>query len=227
MLFSILLLSELLTTVDELRVFRSATFSMIAELERELDKEMFLRLLAHAVELRPKVARDGLGLTELEFTLTMLLELNRITIAQLRPFIKQFRKLDVDRSGRLGLADLKIIEETNPELLAEMRRKHAEHEGKTGVIGLSANTNSVAQAAHSAGKAKAKPGTSEATEAAGQEGVAPEKRRSSRSQTCASFDQSFSEASQPRKARALPMIPRRGSTGMGYGGNVSLRNLHA
>jgi hypothetical protein len=112
-----------------------------------------------------QVERDGMGLTELEFSLTMLLELRRISPAELKPFIKQFRKLDVrgwlwiprplvgalsrwllalpvlgplltqiptdrdappqvDNSGRLGLADLKVIQETDAETLKAMRQSN-------------------------------------------------------------------------------------------------------
>ena len=59
-------------------------------------------------ELRPKVERDGNGLTELEFALTMLLHLGIINSKQLRPFIKLFRKLNVTNDGRLGPDDLKL-----------------------------------------------------------------------------------------------------------------------
>ena len=53
-----------------------------------------------------EAARDGRGLSELEFVLTSLLELGVIEDWSIRPFIKKFRMLDVDQSGRLSRDDL-------------------------------------------------------------------------------------------------------------------------
>merc|ERR1711871_1684815 len=76
-----------------------------------------------AMRLRPKVERDGEGLTELEFVLAMVIELGMLKWEQVRPFIKQFRTLDVDRSGRLGMEDLKLIRAMSPEELEALRRQ--------------------------------------------------------------------------------------------------------
>ena len=60
--------------------------------------------------MRPLVARDGLGLTELEFALAMMLELHVVSIDQVQPFIKQFRLLDIDGNARLSRSDLASAE---------------------------------------------------------------------------------------------------------------------
>ena len=63
---SVVLLAELLNTVDALRSARTQQLARIAQLERQLDSDLFEQLMARAKELRPNVARDGRGLTELE-----------------------------------------------------------------------------------------------------------------------------------------------------------------
>ena len=78
----------------------------IKMLTTRLTERMLDNLLDHAVTMRPLVARDGLGLTELEFVLVMMIELKVIEISQIQPFIKQFRLLDVDGNARLARDDL-------------------------------------------------------------------------------------------------------------------------
>ena len=68
MTVSVVLLGELIGTADELRMARSATLKRIAQLQRTLDEEMLLSLTSRAVDLRPMVARDGKGLTEVSLT---------------------------------------------------------------------------------------------------------------------------------------------------------------
>ena len=53
----------------------------------------------------------------------MLMELEICKWEQVRPFILQFRKLDVDGSGRLGLDDLKSGFEEKNERLSPMQRQ--------------------------------------------------------------------------------------------------------
>ena len=53
------------------------------------------KLIKRAKELRPRVERDGHGLTELEFALTNLVELDIVPMHVIQPFILQFRALDV------------------------------------------------------------------------------------------------------------------------------------
>ena len=67
-------------TLADLRAQRLATMSRIAQLKRRLDNSLLKNLLRRAREIRPFVERDGEGLTELEFVLTMLLELGIVTV---------------------------------------------------------------------------------------------------------------------------------------------------
>jgi hypothetical protein len=146
-LLSVCLLGELIGSYGDLKAQRSATLQRIAQLSRRLDKNLVENLLGHATRLRPLVSRDGKGLTELEFSMGMLLELGIVkweevcmnfsaclsrssgntdsrlsrTFArtQVRPFIKQFRKFDTDRSGRVGLADIEVLLGESQEGLEE------------------------------------------------------------------------------------------------------------
>ena len=105
---SVVLLAELLNTLDTLRSERRAELARIAQLERRLDEQLFSKLMERARELRPLIERDGRGLTELEFVLTMCLELELVSWKQVRPFVLQFRSLNVRGDGRLGEQDLKV-----------------------------------------------------------------------------------------------------------------------
>ena len=73
--------------------------------------------------MRPLVIRDGKGLTELEFVLAMLVELHVVEWTMVRPFILQFRTLDVNGDARLGHEDLDLYKTHSEEELNEMRRK--------------------------------------------------------------------------------------------------------
>ena len=55
-------------------------------LTTRLDGTMLDNLLLHATTLRPMLKRDGLGLTELEFVLAMMLELQVVDLEQVQPF---------------------------------------------------------------------------------------------------------------------------------------------
>ena len=70
----------MISTADELRINRAATLKRIEQLQRTLDEAMLLSLTARAIDLRPKVVRDGKGLTELEFAITMLMELDIVQV---------------------------------------------------------------------------------------------------------------------------------------------------
>jgi len=74
--------------------------------------------------MRPNVIRDGKGLTELEFVLTMLIELHVVDWEKVEPFIKQFRKLDVNGDARLGKHDLELFQKhTKEEIKAMMNAR--------------------------------------------------------------------------------------------------------
>ena len=62
-----------------------------------------------AAQLRPKLTRDGKGLTELEFVLCMMLELEIVEWGKVTPFIAQFRLFDLTGTGRLGQDDLDLM----------------------------------------------------------------------------------------------------------------------
>ena len=74
----------MINTVDVLRSARAAQLARIAQLQRRLDDQLFEQLMLRAQELRPQIERDGRGLTELEFSITMLLELDIVKWAQVR-----------------------------------------------------------------------------------------------------------------------------------------------
>ena len=71
---SVVLLAELLSTIDSLRDKRQAQLDRVSQLERNLDDDLFEKLMKTAVVMRPAVERDGCGLTELEFAVTMLVQ---------------------------------------------------------------------------------------------------------------------------------------------------------
>ena len=127
MLLSVALLGELITTFDELRAARAKMQERTRMLTTRLNGRMLDNLLTHAVRMRPLVVRDGLGLTELEFVLAMMLELQVVDLEQVRPFVKQFRLLDVDGNARLGRDDLdascdKSLAELQTTALHKMQR---------------------------------------------------------------------------------------------------------
>ena len=62
----------------------------------------------------------GKGLTELEFVLAMCIELNVVQWDQIRPFVEQFRSLDVNGDARLGHEDLELIEGKSKAEIREM-----------------------------------------------------------------------------------------------------------
>jgi hypothetical protein len=117
MLFGVILLAELLSSVGEVHMQRKAQLKRVAQLRRQLDTGLIGRLMTVAVELRPLVERDGKGLTELEFVISMLLELGHVEWDVVRPFIKQYRTLDVNGDGRLGMEDILLTKSLNPKAL--------------------------------------------------------------------------------------------------------------
>lgn len=73
-MLSVCLLGELISTFDELATRRKATLERVRCLERVLDDELLDQLMTRAKIMRPLVIRDGKGLTELEFVLAMIVE---------------------------------------------------------------------------------------------------------------------------------------------------------
>ena len=75
------------------------------QLERRLDERLFAGLMERVQTLRPKVERDGLGVTELEFAMSMLLELGMMSTSAPAPRRPEARR---HRNGRVGENDLKL-----------------------------------------------------------------------------------------------------------------------
>ena len=107
-LLSVALLGDAIGTFDDLRDERKKEVKRIEALNRKLDQALLDNLNMRASALRPEVARDAEGLTELEFVLGMCVELDMVDMDQITPFINKFRDLDVDGNGRLGMADLRL-----------------------------------------------------------------------------------------------------------------------
>merc|ERR1712066_1055176 len=64
---------------------------------------------------------DALGLTNVEYALAMLLELEIVSMDQVQPFLKQFCKLDMDNSGRLCSEDLKLVPSVSTDDLDKLQ----------------------------------------------------------------------------------------------------------
>ena len=75
MLIAVALLGEIISTLSELSAKRASTLKRVKWLERQMDFQLLDNLIARATSMRPLVKRDGKGLTELEFVLTMCIEL--------------------------------------------------------------------------------------------------------------------------------------------------------
>jgi len=126
MVLSVCIVGELISTIGELRDQRVAQIEKIKQLNRRLDPGLLHQLLGCAKRLRPEVEQDGLGLTELEFALTMIIELGIVKMEEVRPFIKQFRKIDVSNNGRVGIEDMQFMNKLSLEDLAKPRLANAQ-----------------------------------------------------------------------------------------------------
>ncbi|KAL1515141.1 hypothetical protein AB1Y20_004202 [Prymnesium parvum] len=116
---SVGLLGEIISSSSSLHDKRVRIFKRNAALTRELDSALLDDLMRRAIAIRPKMLRDGQGLSEMEFVLCMCVELELLTPDELAPFIKRFRALDVDGTGRLGKEDI--------EAALAMSREQKEH----------------------------------------------------------------------------------------------------
>lgn len=108
-LVSVAMLGEMIQTFHKLQRQRVRTLERIARFKRDIDEAFLEGLIGRAKLMRPKVKRDGKGLTELEFVLAMTLELGLVKWEQIKPFIKQFRQYDIDGNARLGRDDLQLL----------------------------------------------------------------------------------------------------------------------
>jgi hypothetical protein len=64
--------------------FPSLLSSQMRQLNRQLDPNLMDMLIGHARRLLPQMPRDGEGLYELEFVLAMLIELDVVSLKQVR-----------------------------------------------------------------------------------------------------------------------------------------------
>ena len=87
------------------------------------------------------VERDGQGLTELEFVITMLLELGIVEEKVVKPFVKQFRTLDLMGNGRLGMGDLKLSLSMSEEQKAELMRSRSGKKITNTSLGVGTSTS--------------------------------------------------------------------------------------
>jgi len=78
----------------------------------------------------------GLGLTESEFALAMMLELGIIQAEHVTPFIKQFRMIDIDGNTRLTRSDLVAAEgKSLAQIQAAAAQRRKRRSGRTGPLG--------------------------------------------------------------------------------------------
>ena len=63
-----------------------------------------------------------------------------VDVALIRPFIKQFRQLDITNDGRLGIEDLALKETLSKEELLQRQKQNSSSRHNSGVslVGLSA-----------------------------------------------------------------------------------------
>jgi hypothetical protein len=141
-LMSVALLGDTISIVDELRTERSRELKRIEALNRKLDRPLLDNLNMRSAALRPDINKTVDGITELEFVIGMCVELDMIDMDQIKPFIDQFRRLDLNGSGMVGMKDLRL-EANNMANLSRLQRK------TTTVVGKSPNRGSQAQKAMS------------------------------------------------------------------------------
>lgn len=130
-LLSVVLLAEAIATLGALHIERAEAFQRLAQLNKKLDHAMMASLLDAADELRADgveaaVSASQNGLSELEFVVSMLLQLDICKMQHVRPFIKKFRALDADGSGRLGKDDLELAVRYSEEELLRMRQRNSQ-----------------------------------------------------------------------------------------------------
>jgi len=78
----------------------------------------------------------GLGLTESEFALAMMLELGIIQAEHVTPFIKQFRMIDIDGNTRLTRSDLVAAEgKSLAQIQAAAAQRRKRRSVRTGPLG--------------------------------------------------------------------------------------------
>ena len=122
-LLSVSLLGDTISIFDDVRTERAKDLKRIDALNRRLDQALLDKLNMRAAELRPDVQLDEDGINELEFVIGMSVELGLVDMDQIKPFIDQFRKIDVNGNGHVGMKDLRL-KVNNMANLARLKRRH-------------------------------------------------------------------------------------------------------
>ena len=108
---------------------RAEAFQRLAQLNKKLDHAMMASLLrrdelrADGVEAAVSASQNGLS--ELEFVVSMLLQLD-IADAARAALHQKFRALDADGSGRLGKDDLELAVRYSEDELLRMRQRNSQ-----------------------------------------------------------------------------------------------------
>ena len=106
--FQAVRLGDTITIFDDVRKERAKDLKRVKAMNRRLDLALLDKLNMRAAELRPDVQLHEDGINELEFVIGMSVELGVVDMDQIKPFIDQFRKIDVDGNGYLGMEDLRL-----------------------------------------------------------------------------------------------------------------------
>ena len=122
-LLSVSLLGDTINIFDNVRKERVKDLKRVKALNRRLDQALLDKLNMRAAELRPDVQLDEDGINELEFVIGMSVELGLVDMDQIKPFIDQFRKIDVNGNGHVGMKDLRL-KVNNMANLAKLKRRH-------------------------------------------------------------------------------------------------------
>lgn len=133
MLIAVAMIAELISTIGSAVDERRMLLGRVAQLERQLDDDLVNKVMASARDLRPAVDHSQ-GLTELEYALAMLITLGVVDVARVRPFLKAFRRLDVNNDGLLNGDDLRIMSALSPAQLGALQRANSKrrlHRDKT------------------------------------------------------------------------------------------------
>jgi hypothetical protein len=142
-ILSVAMVGELVASIDTLRtereeiVERNNMFTTV--LTRTMLEELFengiaLRNVYKDVDTEEEInAHKAYGLNESEFALAMMIEMDVIKLEHATPFIKQFRMLDADGSGRLNYKDL---EQTEGKSLVDIQIEAAKRRAAMGMTGM-------------------------------------------------------------------------------------------
>lgn len=124
MVLGVVLFAELISTIGTVRSERALALQRLAAVRMELTPALMDQLNAVAQQLRP-LDEDPGELSELEFVIAMLMKLGLVDTPTLLPFLKQFRKLDVDTSGTLSAKDVELAQQLQPTELQNRRKKNS------------------------------------------------------------------------------------------------------